>query len=140
MGSFMENLLTASLTIRHTISVVTGAKERKRSVVEMSRTSGAGAPSVADLTSETFWAKKLAKASAERPVAECEAPSPLLPSPSLIVRQRDDRSRRVSIFDLQYRPLLDRMSRCIDTSASTQCSLAADNNHNNHSINLNRNV
>src|SRR6218665_402876 len=100
MGSFMENLLTASLTIRHTISVVTGAKERKRSAVEMSRTSGAGAPSVADPTSETFWSKKLAKVSAERPVAGCEAPSPL-PSPSLIVRQRDAGSRRVSILDLQ---------------------------------------
>src|SRR6218665_3374832 len=94
MGSFMENLLTASLTIRHTISVVTGA-------VEMSRTSGAGAPSVADLTSETFWSKKSAKASAERPVAGCEAPSPPLPSPSLIVRQRDAGSCRVSILDLQ---------------------------------------
>src|SRR6218665_1121811 len=101
MGSFMENLLTASLTIRHTISVAMGAKERKRSAVEMSRTSGAGAPSVADLTSETFWSKKSAKASAERPVAGCEAPSPPLPSASLIVRQRDAGSRRVSILDLQ---------------------------------------
>src|SRR6218665_4192854 len=55
MGSFMENLLTASLIIRHTMSVVTGEKERKRSAVEMSRTSGAGPPSVADRTSETFW-------------------------------------------------------------------------------------
>src|SRR6218665_2168173 len=100
MGSFMENLLTASLTIRHTISVVTGAKERKRSAVEMSRTSGAGAPSVADRTSETFWSKS-AKASAETPVAGCEAPSPPLPSPSLIVHQRDAGSRRVSILDLQ---------------------------------------
>src|SRR6218665_203776 len=101
MGSFMENLLTASLTIRHMISDVTGAKEKRRSADKMSRTSGSGAPSVADLTSETFWSKKSVKASAERPVAKCEAPSPLLPSPSLIVRQRDARSRQVSIFDLQ---------------------------------------
>src|SRR6218665_2547897 len=99
MGSFMENLLTASLTIRHTMSVVMGA--RKQSAAEMSRTSSAGAPSVADLNSETFWSKKSAKASAERPVAECEEPSPPLPSPSLIVRQRDAGSRRVSILDLQ---------------------------------------
>src|SRR6218665_2173242 len=101
MGSFMENLLTASLTIQHTISVVTGAKGRKRSAVEMSLTSGAGAPSVADLTEETFWSKKSAKASAERPVAGCEAPSPPLPSPSLIVCQRDVGSCRVSILDFQ---------------------------------------
>src|SRR6218665_2646421 len=51
MGSFMENLLTASLTIWHKISDVTDAKEKRRSVVKMSRTSGAGAPSMADLTS-----------------------------------------------------------------------------------------
>src|SRR6218665_2305700 len=88
MGSFMENLLTASLTIRHTMSVVTGAKARKQSPVEMSRPSGAGAPSVADLTTETFWSKK-------------SAPSPPLHSPSLIVRQRDAGSRQVSILDLQ---------------------------------------
>ena len=69
MGSFMENLLTASLTIRHTITIsdVTGAKERKRSADKMPRTFGAGAPSVDDLTSATFWSKKSAKASAERP-------------------------------------------------------------------------
>src|SRR6218665_777627 len=92
MGSFMENLLTATmatLTIWHTISDVTGAKERKRSADKMSRTSGAGAPSVADLTSTTFWSKKSAKASAERPLAAREAPSQFLPSPSLIARQRD---------------------------------------------------
>src|SRR6218665_1211327 len=58
MGSFMDNLSTASLTIRHTMSVVTGEKERKRSAFEMSRTSGAGAPSLADRSSETFWSKK----------------------------------------------------------------------------------
>src|SRR6218665_2258657 len=51
MGSFRKNLLMASLTIRHTMSVVTGEKERKRSAVEMSRTDGAGAPSVADQSS-----------------------------------------------------------------------------------------
>src|SRR6218665_219956 len=123
--SIMENLLTASLTIPHKISFVTGEKERKRSAVEMSRPSGAGASSVADRTSETFWSKKSAKASAERPVAGCEAPSPPLPSPSLIVRQRDAGSRRVSIWDLQERPLLDRTSRCIDPNASTQCSRTA---------------
>src|SRR6218665_558475 len=43
-----------------------------------------GAPSVADLTSVTFWSKKSAKASAEKPLAGREAPSPFLPSPSLI--------------------------------------------------------
>src|SRR6218665_2012601 len=101
IGSFMENLLTATLTIWQTISDVTGAKERKRSVDKMSRTSGASAPSVADLTSATFWSKKSAKASAERPLAGREAPSPFLPSPSLIACQRDAESRRVSIFDLQ---------------------------------------
>src|SRR6218665_3921147 len=96
--SIMENLLTASLTIRHKMSVVTGEKERKRSAVEMSRTSGAGASSVADRTSETFWSKKSAKASALRPVAGCEALSPPLPSPLLIVRQRDAGSRRVFLL------------------------------------------
>src|SRR6218665_2061372 len=89
IGSFIENLLTASFTIRHTLSDVTGANERKRSPIGMSHTSGAGAPSVAGLTSEIFWSKKSSKASAERPVVGCKAPSPPLPSPSLIVRQRD---------------------------------------------------
>lgn len=51
---FTENLLTTSLTIRHTISDVMGAKERKRSAIKMSRASGVGAPLVAELTSETF--------------------------------------------------------------------------------------
>src|SRR6218665_83644 len=101
MGSFMDNLLTAKLTIWKTISDVTGAKERKRSADKMSRTSGAGALSVANLTSATFWSKKSAKASAERPLAGREAPSPFLPSPSLIARQRDPGSWRVSILDLQ---------------------------------------
>ena len=54
IGSFMEYLSTASLTIRHTTSDVTGEKERNRSGVEMSRNTGGGAPSVAALTSETF--------------------------------------------------------------------------------------
>src|SRR6218665_881058 len=98
MGTIMENLLTASLTIRHTISDVNGGKKRKRSADRMSRTSGAGAPSVADLTPETFWSKKSAKASAERPLAGRAAPSPFLPSPSLIASQRDAGSRRVSIW------------------------------------------
>src|SRR6218665_2234070 len=80
------------------ISVATAANVRKRSAVEVSRTSGAGAPSVADLKSETFWSKKSAKASAERPVAGHESQSPPLPSPSLIVRQRDAGSRPVSIL------------------------------------------
>src|SRR6218665_2506388 len=70
---FMENLLTATLTIWQTISDVTGAKERKRPAGKMSRTSGAGAPSVADLTSATFWSKKSAKASAKRPLAQLYA-------------------------------------------------------------------
>src|SRR6218665_1272792 len=101
MGSFMENLLTASLTIRtHNVSC-NGCKGEetvsRRDVTHLR----AGAPSVADLTSETFWSKKSANASAERPVAGCEAPSPHLPNPSLIVRQRDAGSRRVSILDLQ---------------------------------------
>src|SRR6218665_1659237 len=120
MGSFMENLLTATLTIWQTISDVTGPKERKRSADKMSRTFGAGAQSVADLTSATFWSKKSAKASAERPLAGREAPSPFLPSPSLIVRQRDAGSRQVSNLDLQKHPLLDRTSRCIDPNAYTQ--------------------
>src|SRR6218665_430088 len=64
----------------------------------MSRTSGAGAGSVGDITSATFWSKKSAKASAERPLAGREAPSPFLPSPSLIARQREAGSRRVSIL------------------------------------------
>src|SRR6218665_1696756 len=101
MASFMENFLTATLKIWQTISDVTGAKERKRSADKMSRTSGAGAPSVADLTSATFWSKKSAKASAERPLAGREAPFPFLFSPSLIARQRDAGSLRVSILDLQ---------------------------------------
>src|SRR6218665_3412944 len=125
MGSFMENLLTATLTILHTISDVTGAKERKQSADKMSRTSGEGASSVADLTSATFWSKKSAKASAERPLAGREEPSPFLPSSSLIARQREAGSRWVLILDLQQRPLLDRTSRCIDPNASTQCSRAA---------------
>src|SRR6218665_114382 len=101
IGSFIEYLSAAFLTNVQTTSVVTGTKADSRSDVEMSLNTGGGAPSVADLICATFLSKKSAKASAESPGSATGAPSPPLPSPSLMTRHRDAWSLPVSTRDLQ---------------------------------------
>src|ERR1043165_2770829 len=93
MGSVMEYLSTASLPIWHSMADVTGAKEENRSDVEMLRNTGDGAPSEADLTSETLRSKKSAKVSTESPGSELRMPFLSMPIPSFIARQRGAGSR-----------------------------------------------
>src|SRR6218665_3844175 len=101
IGSFIEYLSVATRTIVQITSVVTGMKVDSRSDVAMSLNTGGGAPSVADLISATLLPKESAKASAESPRSATGAPSPPLPSPSLMTRHRDAWSRPVSTRDLQ---------------------------------------